>query len=87
MQFVADQNRESLALTGCEEYFIDRVATAISSRGRAQVRAVAPDGTETRFEVLVRIDTPVEADYYRNGGILPYVLRQLVSSQAATSVR
>jgi aconitate hydratase len=83
MQFLPDQNRESLGLTGAEEYFIDGIPDAMSSRGRAHVRAVATDGTEKRFEVIVRIDTPVEADYYRNGGILPYVLRQLISTRAA----
>jgi len=44
---------------------------------RATVRAVADDGTEKSFEVVVRVDTPQEVEYYRNGGILPYVLRQL----------
>ena len=38
------------------------------------------DGTEVRFDAVLRIDTPGEADYYRNGGILHYVLRQLVRS-------
>ena len=41
------------------------------------VRAVDDTGAEKRFEVQVRVDTPVEAEYYRNGGILPFVLRQL----------
>jgi aconitate hydratase len=42
------------------------------------VRAVAPDGTVTEFTAKVRIDTPDEITYYRHGGILPYVLRELV---------
>ncbi len=42
-------------------------------------RRTAPDGAEKKFEVQVRVDTPAEADYYRNGGILPYVLRQLAA--------
>jgi aconitate hydratase len=41
------------------------------------VRAVAADGSQKSFEVKVRVDTPAEIEYYRNGGILPYVLRQL----------
>jgi aconitate hydratase len=41
------------------------------------VRAVADDGAEKKFTVVVRVDTPQEVEYYRNGGILPYVLRQL----------
>jgi aconitate hydratase len=42
------------------------------------VRATAADGTSKAFTAVSRIDTPVEVDYYRHGGILPYVLRQLV---------
>ncbi len=45
----------------------------------ATVRAVSDDGTEKTFSVDVRVDTPQEVEYYRNGGILPYVLRQLAS--------
>ena len=45
------------------------------------------DGTEVTFDAVVRIDTPGEADYYRNGGILPYVLRQLVRTLIARLVR
>jgi aconitate hydratase len=41
------------------------------------VRAVSDDGAEKKFTVVVRVDTPQEVEYYRNGGILPYVLRQL----------
>ena len=43
------------------------------------VTATDAAGTTTTFEALVRIDTPVELEYYRNGGILPYVLRQLAA--------
>jgi aconitate hydratase len=41
------------------------------------MRAVSADGTTADFNALVRLDTPVECEYYRHGGILPYVLRQL----------
>ena len=41
------------------------------------MRAVQADGTEIAFTAVVRVDTPQEVEYYRNGGILPYVLRQL----------
>jgi aconitate hydratase len=50
----------------------------------ATVRAVADDGKETKFTVNVRVDTPQEVEYYRYGGILPYVLRQLASGTAAS---
>jgi aconitate hydratase len=81
LQFVDGQNRESLGLTGFELYSIGGVPAAVTSAGKtlAKVTAKADDGKVTTFNVKVRVDTPVEADYYRNGGILPYVLRQLAS--------
>jgi aconitate hydratase len=72
LEYLAGENRESLGLTGKEVFHITEVAST------AEVRAVAPDGAEKRFQVKVRIDTPREAEYYRNGGILPFVLRQLL---------
>jgi aconitate hydratase len=48
-----------------------------------QVTATAPDGKATQFVARVRIDTPKEREYYRHGGILQYVLRQLASPRAA----
>jgi aconitate hydratase len=79
MQFQAGQNAASLKLTGKETYHIEGIPAALNGGGRtAQVRAVANDGGETSFTVDVRVDTPQEVEYYRNGGILPYVLRQLV---------
>jgi aconitate hydratase len=79
MQFQAGQNAASLKLTGREMYHIEGIPAALNGGGRtARVRAVAGDGTETAFTVDVRVDTPQEVEYYRNGGILPYVLRQLV---------
>ncbi len=74
MQFLPGENRETLGLTGLEEYSITGVAEAIAKGAKAHVRA-----GEKTFEVLVRIDTPQEAEYYRNGGILPYVVRQLAA--------
>jgi aconitate hydratase len=72
LQFLAGQNRETLGLTGLEVYSIEGIPQAIASGAKARVRA----GDKT-FEAVVRIDTPQEAEYYRNGGILPYVVRQL----------
>jgi aconitate hydratase A / 2-methylisocitrate dehydratase len=56
---------------------VEGVLAAVAGSAKATVRAVAPGGGEKVFEVVVRVDTPMEAEYYRNGGILPYVLRQL----------
>jgi aconitate hydratase len=79
LQFLPGQDRKSLCLTGEEVYSIEQVAAGIEGSKRACVRAVDSDGKQTEFEVTVRIDTPMEVEYYRNGGILPYVLRQLAS--------
>ena len=75
MQFLPGQNRESLGLTGFEEYSITGIPEAVAKGTRAHVKA----GDKT-FDVIVRIDTPQEIEYYRNGGILPYVVRQLAKS-------
>ncbi len=74
LEFVDGQNRESLGLTGLETYAIDGVAAAVDSTGKTRVRVTADGKT---FEAKARIDTPVEAEYYRSGGILPYVLHQI----------
>jgi aconitate hydratase len=78
VQFLPGENRESLGLTGFETYSIEGVPQAIASGSRARVKAKGDQG-EKSFEAIVRIDTPMEAEYYRNGGILPYVLRQLAA--------
>ena len=78
MQFQPGESAASLGLTGAEEYHIEGVAGSLNGGGRtATVRAVKADGTEISFTAVVRVDTPQEVEYYRNGGILPYVLRQL----------
>ena len=68
-----------MGLTGRESYDITGIAGGLTPRQKLSVRATADDGKETTFSVIVRIDTPVEVDYYQHGGILPYVLRQLAN--------
>jgi aconitate hydratase len=78
LQFTDGQNAASLQLTGRETFHIEGVRAALEGASkRAVVRAIADDGKETRFTATVRVDTPQEVEYYRSGGILPYVLRQL----------
>jgi len=73
LQFVNGENAAGLSLTGREQYSVEGVKEALTGTARrARVRA----GDKT-FEVIVRVDTPQEVEYYRNGGILPYVLRSL----------
>jgi aconitate hydratase len=86
LQFQPGQHRESLGLTGTETYSVTGLATATATATAATVTATAADGTEKRFEVVVRIDTPQELEYFRNGGILPYVLRQIAKSATPTEV-
>jgi aconitate hydratase len=83
LQYLQGATRESLGLTGTEYFTVGGVAEAIAGNGHATVRAIGDDGAEKTFEVLVRIDTPQEVEYYRSGGILPYVLRQLAGVTAA----
>ncbi len=82
LQFPAGENADSLGLTGEETFAISGVTALNEGTTPATVAVVATaeDGTTTEFDAVVRIDTPGEADYYRNGGIMPYVLRQLSAS-------
>ncbi|HXB68900.1 MAG TPA: aconitate hydratase AcnA [Candidatus Acidoferrales bacterium] len=80
LQYRAGENAASLGLTGRETFHVEGVAGSLNGGGRkATVRTVAEDGTPKQFTVDVRVDTPQEVEYYRNGGILPYVLRQLAA--------
>ena len=78
LQFKDGENLGTYGLTGRERFDILGIDDSLTPKQTLAVFALADDGTETRFEVLCRIDTPVEVDYYRHGGILPYVLRQLL---------
>ena len=77
LQFLPGQTVASLGLTGEETFDIPGLGESLSPRSQIEVVATKPDGTKKHFQAVVRIDTPVEIDYYRNGGILPTVLRKL----------
>ncbi|MCS7311993.1 MAG: aconitate hydratase AcnA [Acidobacteria bacterium] len=79
LEFEPGQSRETLGLTGHEIYHIEGIAEGLQPRSRLRVRAVRPDGTAQTFTAIVRLDTPVEVTYYRHGGILPYVLREILN--------
>ncbi|WP_446666357.1 aconitate hydratase AcnA [Flexivirga sp. B27] len=83
LQFPDGESADSLGLTGEEIFDITGIAAlADGIPETVQVRAVHPTtGAETGFDAVVRIDTPGEADYYRHGGIMPYVLRQLLDQE------
>jgi aconitate hydratase len=77
LQYPAGQTRATLGLTGEETFSITGIAAELRPRMTVKVTARKPDGSTSAFAAVVRIDTPDEADYYRHGGILQYVLRQL----------
>ena len=85
LEFMPGENRESLGLTGTETYAIEGISEALAGFRKVRVRAVAADGSEKLFEVRVRVDTPQEAEYYRHGGILPYMLNQLAKRVAGAA--
>lgn len=80
LQFKPTENRETLGLTGEEIYSIEGLSDTIRPKSEVTVVARSAEGraAEKRFQAVVRIDTPIEIDYYRNGGILQTVLRQLM---------
>jgi aconitate hydratase len=80
LQFMPGQTAASLGLTGDETLDFEGLNDQLTPRSQLTVKATLPDGTSFTFETLVRIDTPVEIDYFRNGGILPTVLRKLATS-------
>jgi aconitate hydratase len=79
LPLVLPKSWSALGLTG-EETFDIPIGQGLQPRSMIEVTATKPDGIKTTFPVKVRIDTPVELDYYRNGGILQTVLRKLMKS-------
>ena len=83
LQFKDGETAESLGLTGEEIYdiigFCDRLADKFASGRTVKVAATAGNGKQKTFEATIRIDTPQEIEYFRHGGILQYVLRQLAA--------
>jgi aconitate hydratase len=80
LQFPAGENADSLGLDGTETFSVTGVTELNEGRTprTLRVEAAKADGSVVAFDAVLRIDTPGEADYYRNGGILQYVLRSLV---------
>ncbi|HEX7513465.1 MAG TPA: aconitate hydratase AcnA, partial [Candidatus Methylomirabilis sp.] len=78
LQFRPGQNAESLGLTGKERVTIRGISGTLTPRQDVTVEVGRPDGTTTSFVATARLDTPVEINYYRNGGILQTVLRKML---------
>ena len=82
LAYQAGVTRASLGLTGRESFTIRGIAHGLTPGGTVEVTARAEDGTVTAFDATVRLNSPVELDYYRHGGILPRVLRMFLSGEA-----
>jgi len=81
LQFRAGENAATLGLTGFETFDIDGIAGGIEPGMLVRIRARTENGEEKSFQAVTRIDTPYEVQYYQHGGILQYVLRQLIDSR------
>ena len=77
LEFQAGENAKSLGLTGQETFDVEGLAQNFAPRKIVRVRARDAAGKEKSFSAVARVDTPVEAEYYKHGGILQYVLRQM----------
>ena len=77
LNFMEGENADSLGLDGTETFDIDGLGDGSASQ--VSVTATASDGSRKQFQAKSRLDTPKEVEYYRHGGILNYVLRQLAS--------
>ena len=79
LEYIAGQSADSLGLDGTESFMI-AIDESLQPRQMVEVTALHENGTTTSFETLCRIDTPVEVEYYRNGGILHTVLRKMATT-------
>lgn len=79
LQFKGQDSAESLGLTGEETFDVEGLENGITPQQEVTLVIHRPEGRIQRLAVLLRIDTPIEVDYYQHGGILPFVLRQLLA--------
>ncbi len=80
LQFKGHDSAETLGLTGVETFDVEGLENGITPQQDVTLIIHRPDGSSQRVAVLLRIDTPIEVDYYQQGGILPFVLRQLIAA-------
>jgi aconitate hydratase len=79
LQFDADESPKSLGLTGFETYDVGGIGAGITPRQKARITVTRKDGSRVQFDTTVRVDAPAEVEYFRHGGILQMVLRQLLA--------
>jgi aconitate hydratase len=80
LQFIGDDSVDSLGITGNETFDLKGLEDDIKPQQQATLVIHRANGETTEARVLLRIDTPIEVDYYKHGGILPFVLRQLLAA-------
>ncbi len=80
LQFIGDTSAASLNLVGNETFDISGIDENLKPQQNVTLTIHRADGSSQQVDLLLRIDTPIEVDYYRHGGILPYVLRELVAN-------
>ncbi|NKJ50309.1 aconitate hydratase 1 [Burkholderia sp. SG-MS1] len=80
LQFKGSDSVQSLGITGEETYDIEGLGADFKPQQEVTLVIRGKDGSEKRVQVLLRIDTPIEVDYYKHGGILPFVLRSLLAA-------
>jgi len=79
LQFKAGESAETLNLVGNETYSVVGVTNDLKAQQDLTLRIAYADGKSKDVPVLCRIDTPIEVEYYKHGGILPYVLREILN--------
>ncbi|OWT77533.1 MULTISPECIES: aconitate hydratase AcnA [unclassified Achromobacter] len=85
LQFKGDDSAQTLGLTGEETFDISGLEAGIRPQQDVTLTIHGKDGSKRDVQVLLRIDTPIEVDYYQHGGILPFVLRQLLANEPAAA--
>jgi aconitate hydratase len=80
LQFKEGQNWKSLGLTGFETYNIEGIAEGLKPKKELTVTARKSNGEIIRFNVIARLDTEIEVEYYKHGGIMQYVLRKMLKN-------
>ncbi|HEY4541731.1 MAG TPA: aconitate hydratase AcnA [Noviherbaspirillum sp.] len=80
LQFINDDSVESLGIKGDESFDLKGIEGEIKPQQQGTLVINRPDGQQQEVKLLLRIDTPIEVDYYKHGGILPFVLRQLLAA-------
>ncbi|MGI4935800.1 MAG: aconitate hydratase, partial [Janthinobacterium lividum] len=80
LQFIGDDSVTSLGITGDETFDLQGIEGEITPQMQATLIIHRANGETKTVQVLLRIDTPIEVDYYKHGGILPFVLRQLLAA-------